>query len=395
MLDASDELRCEALDAVAEALHDAAGDILAANALDLAADVPDELRQRLQLDADSLAAAIAGVRQVARLPDPVGQTLRATSLDAGLDLWQLTCPIGVVAAIFEARPEACIQIPALTLRTGNAVLLKGGVEATHSNQAIVDVVRRAIDGILPVDAVQLLDGRREVNELLAMDDLVDLIVPRGGTALVRHVQDNTRIPVLGHASGVCHIYVHADADLERATSLILDSKLDHPSACNAVETVLVHTAVPWLDALRQRLTDGGIVLHERDARPGTEYGTPDLNLVVVAGMDEAVAHIEQFGSGHTDAIITNDDGAARRFMARVDSAGVFVNASTRFADGRRYGLGAELGISTGKIHARGPVGVDGLVTTRWILMGDGHVVNGRTRSYDHRPGPPFGRGLHG
>lgn len=398
MLDASDDARKGALARIADALASAGPAIRAANQKDLEKDMPAALRHRLALDNDGLATAIDGLRQVAALPDPVHQTVRSTVLDDGLNLWQVTSPIGVIATIFESRPDVCIQIPALTLRTGNAVLLKGGSEARHTNEVLVATIRSALQQCgLPADAVQLLSGREEVAELLSMERLVDLIIPRGGNALVRHIQDNTRIPVLGHASGICHIYVDAAADRDLAQRIIHDAKLDHPSACNAVETVLVHASLAdWSTTLEAGLRAAGATVHKDDANPDCEYGAAELNLLMVPDLDAAIQHINRHGSGHTDCIITKNDDAAKTFVRRVDSAGVYVNASTRFADGYRYGLGAEVGISTGKIHARGPVGVDGLVTTRWILVGGGHTVGDRTEPLKHQSGTPFSmEAVHG
>ncbi len=378
MLASPDQARMDALNQVADALLAAAPAIHDANQQDLAdataAGLDAPLLQRLHFGPDKLATVVDGLRQVATLADPVGRTVRHTDMDDDLHLWQVTQPIGVIACIFESRPDVCVQIPALTIRTANAVLLKGGKEAARTNAAIIQAIQEALEGTaIPPDAVQLLEDRTEVTELLALDSHVDLIVPRGGNDLVRHIQQNTRIPVLGHAAGICHIYVDGDADLEKAERIVIDAKLDSPSACNAVETLLVHKRHrDWLTAFMDRLQAAGITVHAGDADWDKEYGSPELNVRIVSDIAEAVDHIARHGSGHTDAIITENQGAMRAFVDSVDSAGVFVNASTRFADGYRYGLGAEVGISTGKIHARGPVGVEGLVTTRWILVGDGH-----------------------
>ncbi len=397
LLASTDEARRDALHAVADALLAAEPDLRAANARDLEAARADGLAApllgRLEFSPAKLRTVVDGLRQVADGDDPVGRTLRETDLDDGLRLWQVTAPLGVVACIFESRPDVCVQIPALTLRSANAVLLKGGREAAHTNQALVDTIRAALEGTrVPPDAVQLLEDRSEVTELLALDHLVDLVVPRGGNELVRYVQDHTRIPVLGHAAGICHVYVDAAADLEKAEAIVRDAKLDSPTACNAVETVLVHAAhLDWLPGLLERLRAAGVTVHADDADWDTEYGAPELNVRLVASLDEALAHVARHGSGHTDAIVTEDRDAMRRFVAGVDAAGVFVNASTRFADGYRYGLGAEVGISTGKVHARGPVGLDGLLTTRWVLVGDGHTVapyhKAGFRHVHHAPDP--------
>lgn len=377
---------------LADALTAASHDIEQANQRDLeagiAAGLAPALLQRLALPADKLVSTIDGLRQVAALVDPVGRVLRATEPVAGTRLIQETVPLGVIACIFESRPDVCIQIPALTLRSGNAVLLKGGKEAAHTNAAIIKVLRAALATTdLPPDAVQLLPDRDAVSALLACDGQVDLIVPRGSNELVRHIQDNTRIPVMGHAAGICHIYVDAAADPDKAQRILIDAKTDYPSACNAVETILVHESMrPWFEATRGAFQGAGMVLHDSDPDFDTEFGTTEVNVAYVPDMAAALEHIARHGSKHTEAILTESVATADQFVASVDAAGVFVNASTRFADGYRYGLGAEVGISTGKLHARGPVGLDGLVTTRWVLHGDGHVAGGlKAGDYIHRP----------
>lgn len=394
LLGSSDAERKAALQAMTNALRSNTAGILEANALDVAdaeaAGLEPALQARLRFTAETMDRTLAGVAQVADQPDPVGRTVRSARIEDGPTVWQVTSPLGVVATIFESRPDVCIQIPALTLRTGNAVLLKGGSEANRTNAAIVAAVRSGLESVgLPADAVQLLTTREEVADLLELDHLVDLIVPRGSNALVRSIQESTRIPVMGHAAGICHVYVDAAADLDRAVRIVRDAKLDHPSACNAVETVLVHAdRDDALDAIRTDLQSHAVTVHEEDADPDVEYGAAEVNLLRVADLGAAMDHIRRHGSGHTDVIVTDDQDAARRFIAGVDSAGVFVNASSRFADGQRFGLGAEVGISTGRFHARGPVGVDGLLTTRWIVVGDGDVVDGHG-AYDHGPARPF------
>ncbi len=385
LLRSSDDARRRALEALADRVA-TADDVDGANGQDLAAatGLAPALLERLKIDAGKRQTLADGCRQIAAMPDPLGKTLRSTILDDDLHLYQVTCPLGVVACIFESRPDVVVQIAALAIRTGNAVLLKGGSEAAHTNAALAEVVQAALaDADLPTDAVQLLDGREEVQDLLALDDLVDLIIPRGGNELVRHIQSNTHIPVLGHAAGICHVYIDAAADLSKALHIAVDSKLDYPAACNAVETILVHEAHrDWVPELVETLTKRGSSVHQGGAADfNVEYGSPSVNVGIVASIDEALEHIARFGSAHTDAIVTEDPAAARTFVAGVDSAGVFVNASTRFADGYRYGLGAEVGISTNRIHARGPVGLEGLVSYRWILVGDGHVA----ATYRDRP----------
>ena len=376
---ASDAERRSGVLAMTAALEAASARIAAANAEDLAGAVAlaPPLRARLKLTREKLALTLDGVRSLARLPDPVGRTLRSTLLDDGLRLYQVTVPLGVVACVFESRPDAAIQIPALTLRSGNAALLKGGQEADRTNRAIVDAIRDGLhEAGLPQDAVQLLEGRAEANALLALDTLVDLVVPRGSTALVRHVMDHTRIPVLGHAEGVCHVFVDQAADVEKALRVAVDAKVDNPAACNAAETYLVHAAIAptFVPRLRAALAEQGVEVSEDPADFGKEFGDLKCALATVASVDDAIAFVNRHGSKHTDAIVTEDREAARRFVEGVDAAGVMVNASPRFADGYRYGLGAEVGISTSKVHARGPVGLEGLTTTKWVLLGEGHVA---------------------
>ncbi len=390
--------RNAALAAIAAALEGATEPLLAANALDLAAAEPmraagelsDATLARLRLTPGKLGEMVEQVRAVARLPDPLGRVLAATQLDAGLELEKRSVPLGLLAVIFEARPDAVTQITALALKSGNTVLLKPGREVEHTAAELVALIRSAIvSADLPEDAVALVRGREQVAELLGFADLVDMVIPRGSKALVEYVQQNTRIPVLGHAEGVCHIFVDASAKPELALHVIEDAKCDYPSACNAVETVLVHEslATTLLPQLAAHLARKGVHLRGDTrvrtilARQGmeiaavedwhTEYGDLTLALTLVHDLDAAIAHIHTWGSAHTEAILTEDAGNAARFLNEVDAAGVFHNASTRFADGFRYGFGAEVGISTSRFHARGPVGLDGLTTYKYVLRGEG------------------------
>lgn len=405
---APDAQRAQAVRAMAAALEAARERILDANAEDVAAagGLPTALRARLKLTPEKLALTLEGVRQVAALPDPLGRTLRATLLDDGLRLYQTTVPLGVVACVFESRPDAAIQIPALTLRSGNAALLKGGSEAERTNAAIVDALRGAVERAgLPPDAVQRIEGRAELAALLQHDDLVDLVVPRGSSLFVRHVMSSTRIPVLGHAEGVVHVYVDKDADAAKVMPLAIDAKTDYPAACNSAETFLVHEdAASLVRPLVEALTKAGVEVRASSralphcaglAQPasaedfGREWGSLVCSVEIVGGVEEAIAFVNRHGSRHTDVIVTEDAEAARAFVSGVDGAGVYVNASPRFADGYRYGLGAEVGISTSKIHARGPVGLDGLTTTKWVLIGEGHVARdyqgASPRRFKHEP----------
>lgn len=381
---------------LASLLDERQDEILAANATDLeaarAAGLAGPLLHRLGLSAGKLAVLRQGVEQLAGADDPLGRVLERRELDEGLVLSRVTSPLGLVLVIFESRPDAVIQIGSLALRTGNGVLLKGGSEALHSNRALVVCLREALQGEgLDPDAVTGVEGREAVAELLELDHVVDLVIPRGSGELVRSIQETTRIPVLGHAEGICHLYLDAAADPVMAARLAVDSKCDYPAACNAAETLLVHRAfLPELEAVGRALQEAGVELRadpealahlpegSRAAGPedgATEYGDLVLAVRTVGGVDEAMDFIERHGSAHTDAIVTADEEVARRFLRGVDSASVFWNASTRFADGYRYGLGAEVGISTGRIHARGPVGVEGLLTYRWILEGGGQRVS--------------------
>jgi glutamate-5-semialdehyde dehydrogenase len=388
------EHKNQALEAIAQALEAATLEILEANAQDCVlakeANIPTALYARLKLDADKLAGAIAGVRSVAQLQDPVGEVQLHRELDKDLVLKRVSCPLGVLGVIFEARPDAVMQIAALAMKSGNGVLLKGGQEALHSCQALVKAIKAGLaETEIPPDAVALLTSREETLELLALDQYVNLIIPRGSNQFVKFVQDNTRIPVLGHAEGICHLYIDRAADLAKAIPITVDSKTQYPAACNAIETLLVHREIAYsclpevVTALRVKgveLRGDEEVRSIADMFPSTEqdWATEYSDLVLCVRMvdclEDAIAHINTYGSGHTDAIITEDEQAATLFMANVDSAGVFWNCSTRFADGFRYGFGAEVGISTQRIPPRGPVGLAGLVTYKYQLQGRGQIV---------------------
>ena len=386
--------RNAALEAMAQALEAASAELLAANLEDVRAEgerLSPATLARLKLDDAKLAEMAEQVRSVGRLADPLGRVLDAMELDEGLGLTKISVPLGVLAVIFEARPDAVTQIAALAIKSGNAVLLKAGREVEGTAGVLVRVLREALECQgLPADAVSLVVGRERVQELLGMHGLVDLVIPRGSKELVEYVQANTRIPVLGHAEGVCHIYVDESADEAVALRVIEDAKTDYPAACNAVETVLVHRAIAaeFLPKLAERLRAKGVRLHGdatvRELLRGveveavgewhTEYGELAVSLGVVAGVEEAMEHIHAHGSAHTESIIAGDTETAERFLREVDAASVMHNASTRFADGFRYGFGAEVGISTSKLHARGPVGLEGLTTYKYVLRGHGQVA---------------------
>ena len=398
------EARTKALEALAAPLAEPGvrARVLEANGRDLAAatGLAPALAKRLKLDAVKLDTLADGARQLAARTDPLGTVLARRKLDEGLVLTQERCPLGVLAVVFESRPDALVQIASLALRSGNAVLLKGGREAAQSNRALADVVRGALERAgLPPDAVQLLDDRSEVEALLGLEKGVDLVVARGGKEFVEHVRARSRIPVLAHAEGVCHLFLHRSADPAKAARLVVDSKVTYPAACNAVETLLWEPgAEAALDASVTALRSAGVELRgdaatrarHAEMKPATEadwdaeYGALVLAVACAASRSAALGHIARHGSQHTEAIVASDRAAAERFLAEVDAACVFHDASTRFADGYRFGLGGEVGIGTGKLHARGPVGVDGLLTFRWILRGSGQV------SADYGPGKkPF------
>ncbi|HEX4963576.1 MAG TPA: glutamate-5-semialdehyde dehydrogenase [Thermoanaerobaculia bacterium] len=394
------ERRSALLAGLAEALDDPATrrEVLTANAEDLAAAREAEARgelapalvKRLGLDGTKLDAVSDGLRQLAALPDLVGQVTAHRELDAGLILKRVTCPLGVLGVVFEARPDALVQITGLAWKSGNAAVLKGGREARASNRALATVARRVLGGHgLDPGALLLLEDRSEVDALLGLNGLIDLVIARGSSGFVRHVRASTRIPVMAHADGICHLYLHAPADPAMAAKIAVDAKTSYPAACNSIETLLWDTGSgEALDACVEALARAGVelrgcpatrerhpeLLPARDLDWDTEYGALILAIKKVDGLDGALAHVAAHGSRHTEAIVTDDEAAAARFLAEVDAAGVFHNASTRFADGYRFGLGAEVGISTDKLHARGPVGVEGLLTYRWLLQGSGHAA---------------------
>lgn len=405
--------RNRAIASIAQALEAAAPQILAANAADceaaIAAGLAKPLYGRLKLDATKLAGVIAGVRDVERLPDPVGTVQIHRELDQGLAMTRITCPLGVLGVIFESRPDALVQIASLAVKSGNGVILKGGREAVRSCEALTRAIHQGLEaaGIDPA-VVQLLTTREETVALLQLDQYVDLIIPRGSNAFVRFVQQNTTIPVLGHADGICHLYVDRAADVEQAVAIAVDAKTNYPSACNAIETLLVHEAIapqflqqaiPALQAQQVELrTDPrtcaiaaaqGVTLATATAADwATEYSDLILAVKLVDSVEEAIAHINTYGSRHTEAIVTADAQTAKTFMAQVDAAGVFHNCSTRFSDGFRYGFGAEVGISTQKMPPRGPVGLEGLVTYQYQVVGQGHIAatysGDQAKAFTHR-----------
>eukprot|EP00742_Colponemidia_sp_Colp-10_P002633 GILJ01002813.1.p1 GENE.GILJ01002813.1~~GILJ01002813.1.p1 ORF type:complete len:448 (-),score=66.34 GILJ01002813.1:223-1494(-) len=407
-----------ALQNVKAVLQEHASEILQANQLDkkLASEavtsgsMSSTLYKRLDLEGSKWDTLLVGIDDVAKLADPTGQVTLATKMDDGLELYRVTCPIGVICIIFEARPEAAVQISALAIKSGNAIILKGGREAQHSNQALITALRQGLAATegFPMDAVQLVSTREEVQGLLRMDEYIDLIIPRGSNELVRSIKDNTRIPVMGHADGICAVYIDQEADVAKATRVVVDAKTQYAAACNATETLLVHESVfesilvpvgaalhaagvkmradekclPYLPA------ESAVLATESDFK--TEFLEFTIAIKSVGSVHEAIQHINSHGSHHTDSILTENQEIAKLFLTNVDSACVFHNASTRFADGFRFGFGAEVGVSTNRLHARGPVGLEGLVTYKYRIYGNGQTVadySTGSKSYEHTPIP--------
>ena len=382
--------------ALAQLLIDERQSILEANAQDMkdgrAAALDEALLDRLELNEDRIAAMADGVKQVAALPDPVGEISQMKMRPSGIQVGHMRVPLGVVGIIYESRPNVTVDAAVLCIKSGNAAILRGGSEALHSNQAIARCLSRALtDAGLPKDAVQVLDitDRKTVAELVAMPEFVDVIIPRGGKGLVAAVSEAARVPVIKHLDGICHVYIDGAADFDKAIAVAVNAKTQRYGTCNTMETLLVDEAVAdkILPKLGQIYVEAGVELRgcERtrrilaDAAPATEddwrteYLAPILSIRVVDGIDAAIEHIARYGSAHTDSIVTENYTLARKFLREVDSSSVMVNASTRFADGYEYGLGAEIGISTDKFHARGPVGLEGLTSQKWVVLGDGHV----------------------
>jgi len=407
----SADTRNAVLMAAAAALETNIERILAANELDCSAAEPavasgkmsSAMLARLRVTERGVRQMAAQVREVARLEDPLGRRLAVTELDEGLVLYKESCPLGVIGVVFESRPDVIPQLASLALKSGNAVILKGGSEADHSNDALVSIWRESLAKFpeVPLDSISLLHTRTDVLELLKADRDVDLIIPRGSYELVHFIMKNSRIPVLGHGAGICHVYVDRAADKKKAVAITYDAKVQYPAVCNATETLLVHEAIAadFLPEIVRKLKVAKVeiractktlrLLPAENLVPATEedwateYSDLILSVKIVRDLDEAIDHINRYGSHHTDAIVTEDSNAARRFMNEVDSAGVFHNASTRFADGFRYGFGAEVGISNGKLHARGPMGLEGLTTYKYKLIGQGHTVAEYSKGEKH------------
>jgi glutamate-5-semialdehyde dehydrogenase len=410
----SEQTRNAVLETAAQGLEKNASRIVAANVEDVRAaeellltgKMSVAMLARLRITEKSVGEMAEKVRGVAKLADPLGRRLAVTEMDEGLVLTRESCPLGVVAVVFESRPDVVPQVASLALKSGNAILLKGGAEAARTNETLMAIWREALatSGEIPDGAAQMLLSRADVMELLNLQRDVDLLIPRGGKEFVEQISRQSRIPVLGHGEGICHVYVHAAADLKKAERIVMDAKTDYPAACNSVETLLVDAGVAaeFLPKIVAALRDAGVEVRGCDRTRAmvslgvkiaadedwtTEYGDLILSVKVVNGMEDAITHIHEFGSGHTEAIITEDRATAETFMDRVDAAGVFHNASTRFADGYRYGLGAEVGISNGKLHARGPMGMEGLTTYKYKLRGTGQTAAEYKsgKKFTHRP----------
>ncbi len=376
----SSEIKNKALNLIAEELEKNSHKIFDANKLDLqlASDIPKSMYNRLKLDNNKLRDMIQGVKDIARLNDPVNNIIWEKEIAQGITLKKVSCPIGVIGVIFEARPDVISQIAALAIKSSNAVILKGGSEASNTNMTIFNIIDEALNKVenFPKNMISLLFSRDDVNEMLKADDYINLIIPRGSNSLVKFIKENTKIPVLGHADGVCHIYVDEFADLDMAVKIIIDAKCQYPSACNSAETVLIHSSLKntFIPNLVKKLEENKVKIINNPDTWRKEYSDKILSVKLVDSIEEAINHINKYGSGHTDCIITNNKNHAEMFMTYVDSAGVYQNISTRFADGFRYGFGAEVGISTNKTHARGPVGLDGLTIYKYKLYGNGDIV---------------------
>ena len=395
LMASSNEMRNTCLKNIIENLKKDKEHILAQNKKDIEnaknENISSSILSRLLFDEHKMDTVIAGINDLIKMPDPIGKITLKRELDEGLVLTRTTTPIGVIGVIFEARPDALVQIASLCIKSGNAAILKGGSEALLTNRALFESIKRAIkDSNLPDHALVQLEARSDVSELLSCYEYVDLLIPRGSNSFVKYIMDNTNIPVMGHADGICHTYVDEEFDLDKSIRILVDAKTQYPSACNTTETILVHkNAVDKLfPSLNKAFNDAKIKVfaHENiidkfdnallatDNSFHTEYLEKTVNVKAVDNIDEAINHINTYGSHHTDAILTNIDSNADYFMNRVDSANVYKNCSTRFADGFRYGFGAEVGISTGKLHARGPVGLEGLCTYKYKLYGNGDIV---------------------
>lgn len=401
------EIKNSALKNMANGLDTRRKEILSANMRDIKegekaqkqGNITQAMVDRLKLNDTKIDEMIAGIRDVIKLDDPVGKTIDSLELDTGLELYKISYPIGLIGVIFESRPDVVPQIMALCLKSGNATVFKGGSESLNSNRIIFDILVESIESQeeIPKGAFQLMETREEVMDILSMDAYIDLLIPRGSNDFVKYIQNNTKISVLGHSDGICHVYIDDEADLQKGFAVTCDSKVQYPAVCNAVETLLVHEKIAekFLPKMAQMLDKSNVelrcdkesfiilekidfihnLIHAIDEDWNTEYNNLILSIKIVNSIDEAIDHINKYGSHHTDAIITENSKKIKKFIELVDSSSVMINASTRFADGFRYGKGAEVGISTNKIHARGPVGMEGLMIYKYVLVGNGDKVS--------------------
>lgn len=378
-----EQTKNDALANISRALTDSSAKIFSANGQDLSKAQEDNLSgpllKRLKFDDHKLSDVTMGIKGLISLEDPVGKKLLHTTLDEGLDLYRITCPIGVIGVVFESRPDALVQIATLCVKSGNAVFLKGGREANNTNKVLADIIYNAgTEAGLPEGWLHLITTREDVSAMLSLDQYIDLIIPRGSNEFVQYIMKNTLIPVMGHADGVCHTYIDKDADIDMAVKVAVDAKTQYVSVCNATETILIHKDIKdrVIPVLYPALEEKGVTIFEEPSVSDWhhEYLDYKVSVKIVSDINEAIEHINRYGSGHTDAIITEDKDAAELFMDMVDSGSVLHNCSTRFADGFRYGFGAEVGISTSKLHARGPVGLEGLVSYKYKLYGHGDIV---------------------
>jgi glutamate-5-semialdehyde dehydrogenase len=390
-----EEVRNRALKDICVSLKSKSSQVVGSNKSDLKrgeeSNLPSPLMKRLKFDEKKIEEVVKGIEELIALPDPLGKNLLKRELDKDLVLNRVTCSIGVIGVIFESRPDALVQIASLCLKSGNCAVLKGGSEAMDTNRILFEIIHDAgVNAGLPKGFLTLVESRSDIVEILGCHESIDLIIPRGSNEFVKYIMDNSDIPVMGHADGICHVYVDSAADLKKAVPIINDSKTQYVAVCNAVETVLVHKDVKdqLLPELQRVLVQSDVIIKGDQATRDvinvkvatdedfkTEYLDYAVSIKVVSDMDEAIDHINTYGSHHTDCIVTEDSDACHKFMTLVDSAGVYNNCSTRFADGFRYGFGAEVGVSTGKLHARGPVGLEGLVTYKYELFGNGNIVD--------------------
>ena len=403
----SSDIKNKALIEISNALIERQEEIFKANKEDIERSIKenlsDPLLKRLKFDESKIDDVVSGIKSLINLPEPVGKTLAATELDKGLELYKISCPIGVTGVIFESRPDALVQISTLCLKSGNAALLKGGSEALNTNRILFDIIKTASEAVgVPNGWLHLLETRDDVNEMLKLDKYIDLIIPRGSNEFVQYIMKNSNIPVMGHADGICHCYVDAEADLDMAVNVVVDSKTQYVSVCNATETLLVNENISkeFLPLLKIELDKKNVELvgcsetqkiisvnPASDEDWKTEYLDYKLSIKIVKNLQEAIDHINTYSSGHTESIITKNKDNAELFMNLVDSANVLWNCSTRFSDGFRYGFGAEVGISTNKIHARGPVGLEGLLIYKYKLYGNGNIVAdyaNKTKTFTHK-----------